>query len=66
MSFRRGDKTVLEPGMIFHFMPASGWRMGFEITESIVIGETGPECLPNVPRKLLVKAYSRDDSAWGS
>jgi ectoine hydrolase len=29
--------------------------MGFEITESIAIGETGPECLSNVPRKMLVK-----------
>lgn len=28
---------------------------GFEITESIVIGDTGPECLANVPRRLFVK-----------
>jgi ectoine hydrolase len=28
---------------------------GLEITESIVIGETGPECLANVPRQLTVK-----------
>lgn len=55
-SLRPGDMTVLQPGMTFHFMTGL-WmeNMGFEITESIVIGETGPECLANVPRKLIVK-----------
>ena len=39
MSLRPGDKTVLEENMTFHFMTGlwmDGW--GFEITESIVIG----------------------------
>ncbi|QIE57806.1 ectoine hydrolase DoeA [Pikeienuella piscinae] len=56
MSLRPGDRTVLEPGMTFHFMTGL-WmdEWGFEITESIVIGETGPEILASVPRKLLVK-----------
>jgi len=57
MSLRPGDQTVLEPGMTFHFMTGlwmEDW--GFEITESIVIGENGPECLADVPRKLVVKA----------
>ncbi|MCL5776079.1 ectoine hydrolase DoeA [Limibaculum sp. FT325] len=56
MSLRAGDRTVLEAGMTFHFMTGlwmEDW--GLEITESIVIGETGPECLANVPRKLFVK-----------
>ncbi len=56
MSLRPGDRTVLEENMTFHFMTGlwmDDW--GFEITESIVIGNTGPECLANVPRKLLVK-----------
>ncbi len=56
MSLRPGDKTVLEENMTFHFMTGlwlDDW--GMEITESIVIGKTGPECLANVPRKLLVK-----------
>jgi ectoine hydrolase len=50
MSFRRGDKTVLEPGMIFHFMPAL-WLDdgGLEITEPILITETGVETLCNTP-----------------
>lgn len=55
-SLRPGDKTVLETGMTFHFMTGlwmEDW--GFEITESIVIGEDGPECLADVPRKLFVK-----------
>ena len=56
MSLRPGDKTVMEENMTFHFMTGlwtNDW--GFEITESIVIGKDGPECLANVPRKLLIK-----------
>ncbi len=56
MSLRPGDRTVLESGMTFHFMTGlwmADW--GFEITESIVIGEKGPECLAAVPRRLMVK-----------
>lgn len=56
MSLRPGDKTVLEPGMTFHFMTGL-WleTMGLEITESILITDTGVECLANVPRQLFVK-----------
>ncbi len=56
VSFRKGDKTVLEPNMTFHFMPAlwfDDW--GLETTESIVITGNGAETLANVPRKLFVK-----------
>ena len=56
MSLRPGDKTVLEENMTFHFMTGlwmDDW--GFEITESIVIGNNAPECLADVPRKLFVK-----------
>ncbi len=56
MSLRPGDKTVLRENMTFHFMTGlwmDDW--GFEITESIRIGKAGPECLSNVPRKLMVK-----------
>ena len=57
MSFRRGDETVMEPGMTFHLMPAL-WLDdgGLEITESILITETGVECLAQTPRRLFVKA----------
>jgi len=56
MSFRRGDTTVLQPGMAFHFMPAM-WLDdgGIEITEPILITETGVECLSNLPREVFVK-----------
>ena len=56
MSLRPGDRTVLEPNMTFHFMTGlwmESW--GFEITESLVIGERGPEILANSPRALVIK-----------
>lgn len=57
ISLRSEDETVLEPGMTFHFMPGlwmSDW--GLEITESILIKETGPaETFCNRPRKMFVK-----------
>ena len=57
ISFRRGDTTILEPGMTFHFMPAL-WLDdgGLEITEPIRITETGHECFCTTPRKLFVSA----------
>jgi ectoine hydrolase len=57
MSFRRGDKTVLQPGMTFHLMPAL-WLDdgGIEITEPILITEQGHECFSTLPRELNVKA----------
>lgn len=56
MSLRPGDRTELKPGMTFHFMTGLWLQdMGLEITESILITETGVECLANVPRKLVVK-----------
>lgn len=56
MSLRAGDRTVLEPGMTFHFMTGLWLEdMGLEITESILITDTGVECLAKVPRKLLIK-----------
>jgi ectoine hydrolase len=56
MSLRPGDRTVLQPGMTFHFMPGI-WQddWGLEITESILITDTGVEALANTPRKLFVK-----------
>ena len=56
MSLRPGDRTELRPGMTFHFMTGL-WleTMGLEITESILITDSGVECLADVPRKLVVK-----------
>ncbi|WP_210544437.1 ectoine hydrolase DoeA [Rhodoferax sp. PAMC 29310] len=56
MSLRPGDRTVLEPGMTFHFMPGI-WQddWGIEITESILITPTGAEAFCQTPRQLFVK-----------
>ena len=56
ISLRRGDTTELQENMTFHFMPAL-WLDdgGLEITESVVITETGYQSLATVPQKLLVK-----------
>ena len=57
VSLRAEDQTILQPGMTFHFMPGlwmSDW--GMEITESILITETGAaECFCDRPRKMFVK-----------
>jgi ectoine hydrolase len=56
MSLRPGDETILQPGMTFHFIPAlwmEDW--GLEITETILITETGVETFCDVPRRLFVK-----------
>lgn len=57
ISLRAEDQTVLEPGMTFHFMPGlwmDDW--GLEITESILIQETGPaKPFCHRPREILVK-----------
>ena len=56
MSLRSGDTTRLEANMTFHFMTGL-WleHWGLEITESIVITESGAQCLANVPREMLIK-----------
>ncbi len=56
ISFRRHDRTLLEPGMTFHFMPALWFDDGgLEITEPILITEAGHECFCTTPRELFVK-----------
>ena len=57
ISLRAEDRTVLQPGMTFHFMPGL-WMQdwGIEITESILIRDTGPaETFCNRPRRMFVK-----------
>jgi ectoine hydrolase len=56
MSFRKGDTTILQAGMTFHFMPAL-WLDdgGLEITEPILITEQGAECFCRTPRALVIK-----------
>jgi ectoine hydrolase len=56
LSIRRGDRTVLEPDMTIHFMPAL-WLDdgGLELSESIRITEGPVEILCKTPRRLVVK-----------
>lgn len=56
MSLRTGDKTEIQEGMTFHFMPGLWYDdWGIEITESILITDKGAEKFTNLPSKLLVK-----------
>lgn len=53
-SLRQGDKTVLEPNMTFHCIPAlwlDDW--GLVISESFVVTETGAVTFADFPRKLF-------------
>jgi ectoine hydrolase len=55
-SLRRGDRTLLQPGMAFHVI--SGIWMedwGFEISQSVYVTETGHEPLSSFPRQLIIK-----------
>ncbi|MEP2639273.1 MULTISPECIES: M24 family metallopeptidase [Rhodobacterales] len=56
-SIRSEDETILQAGMVFHFMPAlwmNDW--GLETTETILIADDGPaQTLCDVDRKLFVK-----------
>jgi ectoine hydrolase len=57
ISLRPEDQSILRPGMTFHFMPGI-WMQdwGIEITESILIRDSGPaEAFCTLPRKLFVK-----------
>lgn len=55
-SLRKGDETVLQPGMTFHMMPGL-WldTVGITITQSFAVTENGHEPLTSTPRKLFVK-----------
>ncbi|AVA24252.1 Xaa-Pro peptidase family protein [Rhizobium sp. NXC24] len=55
-SIRKGDETVLKPGMVFHMMPGL-WldNVGITITQSFAVSDTGYEPLTMTPRKLFVK-----------
>jgi len=55
-SLRPGDKTVLEPNMVFHMIPGI-WMdtYGIEISETFRVTEKGCEVLADVERKLFIK-----------
>lgn len=55
-SLRKGDRTVLEPNMTFHCIPAI-WLddYGLVISESFVVTENGARTFADYPRKLFSK-----------
>ncbi|RVD44684.1 MAG: M24 family metallopeptidase [Mesorhizobium sp.] len=55
-SLRKGDETVLQPGMCFHMMPGL-WLddVSVAITHSFVVTEHGHEPLTSTPRTLFIK-----------
>jgi Xaa-Pro dipeptidase len=56
MMLRGGEKRVLQPGMVYHFLPAvfEYREYGVGISETVLITETGHEVLTDVERKLFV------------
>lgn len=57
ISLRPGDTTILKPGNVLHSilgMWMDGW--GIEVSETILVTETGCETLTNFPRDIHVKA----------
>ena len=56
MSLRPTDRSVLQPGMTFHMIPAI-WKedWGMEITEPFLVTERGAETFCSFPRRLFVK-----------
>ena len=55
-SLRQADKTVLEPGMTFHCIPAL-WldTYGLVVSESFVVTEAGAKTFASFPRRLFSK-----------
>ncbi|MER8383756.1 Xaa-Pro peptidase family protein [Mesorhizobium sp. M1399] len=56
VSIRKGDETVLQPGMVFHMMPGL-WldNVGITITQSFAVKDRGFEPLTKTARELFVK-----------
>ncbi len=57
ISLKKGDPTVLVPGMCFHMPPAlrDYGRAGLGFSETIVVTEGGAEILTDYPRQLAVR-----------
>jgi Xaa-Pro aminopeptidase len=54
-SLMPGDRTVLEPNMVFHLMLGI-WEQGtgYEISETFRVTDAGHACFSSVPRELIV------------
>jgi len=55
-SIRAGDRTVLEPNMTFHCIPAI-WleQYGLVISETFAVTDKGAACFADFPRTILAK-----------
>lgn len=56
ISLRAGDASVLEPGNTLHVilgMWLDDW--GYELSETVLVTESGAECLTRFPREVFVK-----------
>lgn len=54
LSLRRGDPTVIEPGMTFHLVPAIFLpEFGFCFSESVAVTDIGARVLTEYPRRLI-------------
>lgn len=60
-SIRVGDKTILQPNMVFHMIPGI-WLDGYgvEISETFRVTESGVEVLADVDRKLFIKPSTEE------
>ncbi len=56
MMLRGGEKRILQPGMIYHFLPAvfEYREYGVGLSETVLITEEGHEVLTDYPRELYV------------
>jgi len=56
MMLRGGEKRPLEPGMVFHFLPAvfEYGEYGVGLSETVLITDDGHEVLTDMPRELHV------------
>ena len=56
ISFRPGDKTVLEPNMVLHLIPGIWYdEVGFEIDTTFRVTETGYESMYDYPLELFIE-----------
>ena len=56
MMLRGGEKRALQPGMVYHFLPAvfEYREYGVGLSETVLITEDGHEVLTDYPRELHV------------
>ncbi|MGJ9382278.1 M24 family metallopeptidase [Salipaludibacillus sp. CF4.18] len=55
-SIRKGDRTVLQPNMTFHLIPALWFdRCGVEMSETFRVTDEGCETFTTFPRELVIQ-----------